>query len=74
MRFAEAFGVNFGAVLDSRWAPNGSQNDPKTVPKIDQQLIDFLIDFGSSQEAMVYIGTVAGEVRANHPGTPPLSF
>ena len=51
--------VDFGSILAPKWSPNGTQNGKKTVPKINQKMIGFLIDFWSSQEATTLIGPSA---------------
>ena len=64
---------HFGSILDRFWFPNGAHMGSKMVKKRYQKsiktLIEFWIDFGSSQDAVTTIDRVAA--GANAGGGPP---
>ena len=71
IRFGGTFVVDFGSILAPKWRPNGIQNAPKTLSKINQKH-DWIFD--RFLEASGKAAQVQGEVkeRASRPfGDPP---
>ena len=52
--------VDFDAKKAPTWVQNRIPNGPKTMLKINQKKIRFLIEFWNSQEATALIGRSAG--------------